>query len=288
MPLESALYGRRPDQLRLFPLRNAVGNRNELFRHFEGHLQVIFAVRGHPVPEFGVQADQRVFRHVERFRDVLKLHVFAGLDGFIRPFPFPGLTEIHAVFRRVPDDVQGSQKTRHISGCFIGKLMIEIPEPVQIVQVLSGYDAEHPVLSAIVTGKNRHPVTEHGVQVFQITDGGTGRFLCVHSFIDPLRPVQAIFETRRRNELPEAQRPGFGKGGDLEAALHQRQPGEFFRKPRFLELLDDHGPVQPGPLVCGDEEIPFETLKAADLFFHIGVHRHGNFTADSDRRGLLG
>ena len=173
MALE-ATFTRNSNQFRFFTLRNAVGDLDQFFRHFQGHLQLIFPVRGHLMPEFGVQTIQGIFRNLKCRSDILKSHVFFGLDFFKGDFFFQWLAEIHTVFYGILDDLNGCQKTRHIACRFIGQLMIEVPEPVQIIQMLTGNYSEYPAFAAVVGSQDGQPIAKHVMQILQITDGGTG------------------------------------------------------------------------------------------------------------------
>ena len=183
--------------------------------------------------------------------------------------------------------MQGGQKPGYVPGCFVGKLAIEIPEVVEIVDLLPGDDLENPPFPAVVGSQRREPVAEEAVKIGQVGDGGLGRFLDVHALVDERIPVEPVLVSRRRDELPGSQGPGLGKGMDLESAFNKGKPCQLLRETRLPQLLLHDGKVVAGPFVGALEEVPLDRLEAPDFLFHVGVHDERDLALLADRRRPL-
>lgn len=85
--------------------------------------------------------------------------------------------------------MEGGEKPRDIPGRLEGKLVIKIPEIVEVIGVLPRYHPEDTALPAVVGGEDGQPVPENTVEFLEIGNGGISGLLHVHSFVDPIVPL---------------------------------------------------------------------------------------------------
>jgi len=167
-------------------LWNRIDNLRILLSGFHRKLQIVFLVRCYSVTQFRIEPNQYLFRNAGEKGHILKFH---RPVGFYR-FEFAGLElrircQIEAISSRITDNVECGQETRHVACGLVGQLMVQIPEAIQIVDVLPRNDSHHPAFTAVVSGQNGQPVSEHAMQFLQITDCRLGRLVGIHSLIDP-------------------------------------------------------------------------------------------------------
>ena len=173
--------------------------------------------------------------------------------------------------------MEGRQEARHIAGRLARKALIEIPEIVEVIDVLGPDGSQDAAFTAVVGRQYRGPVAKDIVQFLEVGDGRRRGFVGIHAFIDELIAFEAKLITGRRDELPQPQRPGAGERFDVKAALDQWQPGKFLRESRRLECFQDLGPVAAGAFEGLEEKSFFGAHReTSDLGFDMAIGIQGN------------
>ena len=137
------------------------------FRDFER----IGTVRGHVQPQFRVQLFKKVVVDMKGACNGLDLHLFVDHDFFCLNFRIER-RKSHAMGFGIIDDVEDCQEPRYVGRCLLGQLDIEIPEIVQVVDLLCLDPVHHGPLAAVVTGEGRCPIPEHLVEFLEISNRG--------------------------------------------------------------------------------------------------------------------
>ncbi len=223
--------------------RNIVVHQLKFLKTALGNLEIIFPVRRDFVSQLRIEHIHVVFGYFHFGGDVGQFHHFADLHRFIVHQRVRRGLQLKAVFGRIFDDMQCGEKTGNVAGRLMRQPGIQIPEAVEVIDVLAGNDAQDPAFAAVVSGQHGEPVAEHRVQLLQISNGRPRGFQDVHAFIHPFVPRQPEFVTRGRNKLPQSQSPRGGIRADLESAFHQGKPEEFLGDARFFQFGNDELPV---------------------------------------------
>ena len=176
-----------------------------------------------------------------------------------------GRGQLEAVFRRIADDEERGDEPGHVPGRLEGQVGEDVPEAVEVVDLLGPDDPLDGRLAAVVGGDGRRPVAEHVVELDHVLDGRPGGLDRVHALVDVLVLLEAVTVARRADELPHAQGPGPGQGPRLEGALDERDPGQLLRQALLAQLLEDHVPVLAGPPEGFLEGLSLYRLERLDL-----------------------
>ena len=87
--------------------------------------------------------------------------------------------------------MEHGQESRHIGRGLTGKLGVEIPEVIKVVDSLRSDPIHDGHFAAVVGGQRSGPVPEHLVKLLEISDGRCRRLLNIHPFVNPLISFQA-------------------------------------------------------------------------------------------------
>jgi len=93
-----------------------------------------------------------------------------------------------AVGRRIVHNMKDGQEFGDVKGCFPGKLSVEVPEIVKVIDPLRPDPIQHSSFSAVISSQCSRPVPEDPVQLCQVGNGGLSGFIRIHPFICPAIP----------------------------------------------------------------------------------------------------
>ena len=175
------------------------------------------------------------------------------------------LREFHAIRFGIAHDRDRGQEAGHVAGRLGGQATVDIPESVQVADLLAADQSLYPVLAAVVAGQRHHPVAEHPVQIAEVVNRSIGRLFRVHPLVDQVAAIEAVSGSGGRDELPHSQGASRGQRAVLEAALDERKPAEFFGKSRLTKLAYDHGSIASRALIRLDKESAFGAGESRDL-----------------------
>ena len=94
--------------------------------------------------------------------------------------------------------------------------------------------ASHPLGAVVVGGDCQRPAVERTMDLAQVESGGPRRGERVPALVDERVDAHEA-PAGRRNELPDAGRPGFRVGAQVERRLDEREAGQLDRQPLVRE-----------------------------------------------------